>query len=149
MEVNRAFLNELVHKHHSLRTRHARLIEKGEKAVGQVAKTLEIGGSAFAFGVVDGRTGGVELFGIPLPLLAGVAFHGAAFGFVSEKNAHHFHNLGDGAIASFASAAGRGIGANWKATGKLLGHGGAVRGLASGGSSSVDDAELSRLAAAL
>lgn len=89
------------------------------------------------------------MFGVPLDLLAAFAGHGAGFFFLSEKNSHHAHNISDGILASFAARMGASVGEKWKSTGKLFGHGGAVRGLASGNASDMSDADLARLAAAI
>jgi len=150
LSLSRSYLSSLAGRYHNLRSRHERVIERGEKVVAQVGKTLEIGGSAFAFGVLQGKTGGVEVLGVPLDLGLGVLGHLAAFTLVSGRNAHHFHNIADGALACFAATQGRGFGIQWKSTGKLFGHGGAVRGgLESGHGMSVEDSELANLARSL
>lgn len=149
MVISRNFLEGLATRHHHLKTRYASQIEKGERALHQVGKTLEISGAAFVTGAAHAKLGGVEVFGVPVELLAGVAAHGAGFFLVSNRNAHHAHYIGDGILAAFAARMGQEVGQKWKSTGKLFGHGGAVRGLASGTASDMSDADLARLAAAI
>lgn len=83
--------------------------EKSEEAVGQVIRTMEVGGAAFTAGVLKGRFGTVEVMGIPADLGAAVAIHG--LGFVGGgKYKEHLHSIGDGVLASYLTAVGAGIG---------------------------------------
>jgi len=81
--------------------------------VGHVVRTAEVTGVAFAFGVANGYTGGVEVLGIPVDLGSGVAGHLAAF-LVGGDLSLHLHAMADGAIASYATVAGVGVGAKMK-----------------------------------
>lgn len=89
--------------------------EKAADAAGRVVQTMTIGGVSFGFGVVHGRfvdeqgNRGIEFVGIPLELFVGGVSH--LLGFVGGmKYADHLHNLGNGAIASYATMAGVGVG---------------------------------------
>jgi len=89
------------------------IAEKADEAVGTVVQTAEVGLTAFGFGWAKGRYGSVELMGVPADLLGGLVLHG--LGFVSGGRYHeHLHNLGDGAIASYATTLGFGIGDKMK-----------------------------------
>lgn len=81
--------------------------------VGHVVRTAEVGGAAFAFGVANGYTGGVEVLGIPLDLGLGVLGHVGGF-LVGGDVSNHVHSISDGAIASYATVSGIGIGAKMK-----------------------------------
>jgi len=103
-------------------TRLRKVREQGEQMVEHATDTAVISGTAFALGVVQGRTGGIEVFGAPLDLLVGVGAHAGAFMKVGGKHSRQLHNIGNGALASYASIVGRGIGTNWKQTGRLGGN---------------------------
>lgn len=152
LSISHNYLRSMAQRYHGLRQRHERVVAKGEAVVAQVGKTVEVAGSAFLFGVANGKLGGVELLGVPVDLAAGVAGHLAGFMLASPKTAHHFHNLSDGALACFAARQGASIGQDWKTTGRLFGKGSSnVRGELDGGGNggSMEDAELSRLARSL
>lgn len=55
------------------------------------------------------------MFGIPLDLASGVVLHAAGL-FGGPKYASHLHNLADGALASFFTTLGAGLGASQKTT---------------------------------
>ena len=85
------------------------ITEKSEETVGQVIRTMEVGGAAFAAGVVKGRYGTVEVAGVPADLGAAVGLH--AIGFLGGgKYKEHLHSLGDGVLASYLTTVGAGIG---------------------------------------
>lgn len=92
---------------------HARargLAVKSEQAVGTLVRTAEVQATAFGMGVVNGRFGGVEILGVPLDLGAGSAAHLLAFVGVGGKFSSHLHNLADGALASYMTTLGVGVG---------------------------------------
>jgi hypothetical protein len=64
----------------------------------KLIETGEILTSAFAFGLIDGRWGGIEFLGMPLPLIGGIA-------------SDHMHALGNGAGAAYFNGLGQGLGA--------------------------------------
>jgi len=80
---------------------------KADEAVSQVVATAEIGTTAFALGVINGRFAGVEFLGVPLDLWAAGLFHGAG---LMGLQPEHLHNFGNGATASFAVTTGAGVG---------------------------------------
>jgi hypothetical protein len=93
--------------------------EHGEKVVETGVKTATISATAFALGTIQGKTGGIEIVGVPLDLIVGAGAHAAGFMKLGGKSSHHFHHIGDGAMAAYAVTMGRAIGNQWKATGKL------------------------------
>lgn len=97
-----------------MRNRIARVKQEAEATTEKVVRTAEVGGSAFAFGVLSGRTDGIELLGVPLELAAGIALNlGGYFG-VAGKMSDHLNNIGDGALAAYLVTMGHGIGAEWR-----------------------------------
>ena len=124
------------------------IAEKADEAVGTVVQTAEVGLTAFGFGWAKGRYGSVELMGVPADLLGGLVLHG--LGFVSGGRYHeHLHNLGDGAIASYATTLGFGIGDRMKQESEAAAPGrqtqGALPAAQAGGDESLSDAELAAL----
>lgn len=98
-------------------------IEKVKKeaqvAMGHALQTVEVGGTAFALayargrmGTVDEETGQIELnlLGIPVGVVGGVAMHGLAFAGALGEYSEHAHNIGDGMIAEYAAITGFRIG---------------------------------------
>jgi hypothetical protein len=116
----------------------------------------EIGLSAFAFGVIQGRyqkQGGAVFWGLPVDLLSGAALHLLALLGVARPYKHHLQSIGTGAIATYLATTGYRVGERWGAGGKFLS---AVQGAfvgsdkpVSGGSSlageSAADQELKKL----
>lgn len=103
---------ELETKALSLKSQLSRIKAKGTEQVERAVGFVEMSTSAFGFGLVDGRWGGVELLGMPLTLLAAGVFHGIGFLGVASP---HMHNFGNGAIANYLTVLGQGIGAKMAA----------------------------------
>jgi hypothetical protein len=98
---------EAMAKVDNARKRVARIKDEAEGAVMQVVQTAEVNGSAFTHALVEGYWNGVELLGVPLPLLTGSGLH--ILGAVGIAPTH-MHNFGDGAYASYSTTVGLGIG---------------------------------------
>lgn len=115
---------------HSLKRRIEGIKQHTEKTVEKVIRTAEVGGTAFAVGVLNGKTGGVEIMGVPLELGAGIALNVLSYMGAAGKMSDHVGNIGDGALASFATMEGVKIGLQWaqKSGGQQL-PGGAAPGL--------------------
>lgn len=88
--------------------------KKADKVVEQVVHTAEVGSAAFIAGVVQGRTGGVEILGVPLDLGLAAGLHGLAFLGIGGKMSSHLHGFGDGFLAAFLATTGRGVGVTMK-----------------------------------
>lgn len=85
------------------------ITEKSEETVGQVIRTMEIGGAAFGAGLLKGRYGTVEVAGVPADLGAAAALHGLGF-LGGGRYKEHLHAFGDGVLASYLTTVGAGIG---------------------------------------
>ena len=120
-------------------------LAKADVAVDKVVHATVTGGSAFMFGVVQGRYGGVEIVGVPVDLGAAVLLHAAGFMGIGGKASEYMHAAGNGALASYLTTLGRGVGVEWKA--RALSAGGAP-GLpaAAASGSTISERELERLA---
>ena len=104
------------HMHKALTSATSRLKnmrEKGEAITERAVRTVEVTGSAFVLGLVQGAQvfKGGELLGVPLELGAGIAMHGLSLLGFAGKNGDHLANFGYGGLASYANIMGRGIGA--------------------------------------
>lgn len=84
-----------------------RVREEAEKAVLQVVRTVEIAGTGFGLGVINGRYGSPSLLGVPVDLLVGIGAHAVAFFDIAPD---HMHAVGDGGLAAYATALGTGVG---------------------------------------
>jgi hypothetical protein len=99
----------------SMRNRLTNLKKRTEKVAERAVHTVEVGTSAFAFGLLQGKTGGLEFVGVPAELIAGAGLHIAGFLGLGGKMSSHLHGFGDGALASYLTTMGRGVGLQWAA----------------------------------
>lgn len=104
---------EAISKLASLRKRVASIREQSEQTIERIVTTAEVGGAAFAMGVLQGKTGGVEVFGVPLELGVGLGLNAFALLGGAGKAASHLHNVGNGCLAAYAATLGRGVGTSW------------------------------------
>ncbi len=91
--------------------------------LGKTARSCEVGMSAFAFGVLQGRfkaQGGLTALYLPVDLLAGVTFHVLRLFEFARPYASHLGAFGDGALASFFCTSGYRVGERWAAGGSLV-----------------------------
>jgi hypothetical protein len=116
---------------HSLKKRIEGIKNHTEKTVEKVIRTAEVSGTAFGIGVLNGKTGGVEIMGVPLELSAGIVLNVLSYMGAAGKMSDHVGNIGDGALASFATMEGVKIGLQWaqKSGGQSQLGGGARAGL--------------------
>jgi len=112
--ISKSQLVSSVKRAEALQTRAKRVMARAEVVVKEAVSTLEVGGSAFVHGLIDGRYGGVEVVGVPLPLLTAGGMHVLAFMGVGGALAPHLHQFGNGALASYMTTMGRGAGIAWK-----------------------------------
>lgn len=82
--------------------------EEAQKAINGVVNVVEVNGTAFGMGVVNGRFGNPQLLGVPVDLGAGVAMQIASLFDVAPE---HLRAIGNGLTATYFSALGTGIGA--------------------------------------
>lgn len=110
--ANSLQLSEMRDKAMRAITRARGIVEKSEGVIAHAVQTVEVGGSAFAAGVIKGRYGSIEVMGLPMDLLAGAGGH--VLGFLGGgKYAEHIHNFSDGMLASYLTTLGTGVGADW------------------------------------
>lgn len=96
--------------------------KQADKTVATMVHTAEVSSAAFVAGVVQGRTGGIEVVGVPMDLGLAAGLHVLAFAGIGGKMASHLHGFGDGFLAAFLATTGRGVGQAMKAkqTGSAL-----------------------------
>lgn len=126
LKISDAQLEMIKSKVKGLQERVKNAREKADEVVGVVIRTAEIGITAFGLSVIQGKTGGIEIVGVPLDLGIGVAAHVAAFMGFGGRFSQHLHNFGDGALANYLGTMGFKVGAAWKA--KSLGAPSGTRG---------------------
>lgn len=130
----------------ALKKRAASVIEKHHSKIEAVVRTVEVSGSAFAFGLLQGKfrkQGGVTILNVPVDLIAGAAFHALGLAGVAGSHSSHLHAFGDGALASYFTTLGRGVGSSW---GGVAGSIEGDRSVSGGGS--LADEELARMVSA-
>jgi hypothetical protein len=121
MKLTKTELNKAHQRWESAKKAISRVRERAEEATQRVVDTVEIGGAAFAMGVIQGKTGGVEIMGVPLELGGGLVLELLAFTGMAGKATDHLANFGNGMLAAYATTVGRGVGQSWEQTGKLGG----------------------------
>jgi hypothetical protein len=97
----------------SMKNRVEKIKAHTEKVTEKIIRTAEVGGTAFAVGVLNGKTGGVEVMGVPLELGAGIALNVLSYMGAAGKMSDHLGNVGDGALSAFATMEGVKIGLTW------------------------------------
>lgn len=81
-----------------------------EKKMRHVASTIETLAAAFGSGVLTGRYGSMEVFGVPATALGGIALWGASFmGFLGKMDEDGIA-LGTGLLANYSTILGAGVG---------------------------------------
>jgi len=130
MTITKKDAQHAVARLETIKKRIANIREQAEQTTERLITTAEVGGAAFAMGVIQGKTGGVEVFGVPLELGLGLGLNAFALLGGAGKHSAHLNNVGNGCLAAYATTLGRGVGATWK--GKALGAGTATSGLGSG-----------------
>ena len=97
----------------SMKNRVEKIKAHTEKVTEKIIRTAEVGGTAFAVGVLNGKTGGIEVAGVPLELGAGIALNVLSYMGAAGKMSDHLGNVGDGALSAFATMEGVKIGLQW------------------------------------
>lgn len=109
LSITREQAERLLKESHRAKAMVKRTKEMAHATVKTAVDTVEVGGAAFAFGVINGRMGGVEFVGMPLDLVAALACHGFAF-LLDGEYAEHLHNFGNGALATYLATMGASVG---------------------------------------
>jgi hypothetical protein len=97
----------------SLQHRIQSIKKKAEATTEKLLRTAETSGAAFAAGVIQGRTGGIEVVGVPLELALGASLNVLGYFGGAGKHSDHLNNVGDGFLAAYATTLGRGVGETW------------------------------------
>lgn len=87
--------------------------EKAGELVESVVTAGEVSGTAFAIGFWEGRIQkpeDFEVFGVPIPLAAGLAAHTFAMLGVGRGMENHLRSVGNGALAAHLNGIGRKLG---------------------------------------
>jgi hypothetical protein len=113
--ITKAHLSRLAHRAEGLQKRMARFKEHAAKTTEKVVRTVEVGAMALGMGIVQGRSGSIEIMGVPAELGAGVALNLLGYFGVAGKHSDHLNNFGDGALAAYLTTVGKGVGAAMKA----------------------------------
>ena len=110
MHITQQHAKQALTRFDALKKRIEGMKEKAEHTTQKVVRTVEVGGAAFGMGLLQGYTGGVEVFGVPLELGLGIGLN--VFGLLGGAGAYsdHLHNVADGCLASYATTLGRGVG---------------------------------------
>lgn len=146
MHLSQAEIGELRQRAERLAARAKTMTAKAEAAVEHLVQTVEIGGAAFALGIINGRFDAPEPLGVPLDLGAGVAMHLLGFLGVAGKFTDHLHNFADGALASYLVTLGFNVGDKMRQNAGLAAasRSGALPGATAGALSDRELADLAR-----
>lgn len=119
-KVTRAEVQRLSARALSARKSAGKLKEKSEQVVGEMVATTEVGLSAFACALLNGRykaDGGLKIANVPVDMAGALGFHLAGFLFVGNDAAAHMHNFGDGCLAGYLTR--QGVKQGLRLSGKL------------------------------
>lgn len=114
MQITKRDAQHAIHRLETIKKRIANIREQAEQTTERVVATAETFGAAFAMGVVQGRTGGVEVFGVPAELAIGLGLNGFALLGGAGRASSHVNAVGNGCLAAYATTLGRGVGQTWK-----------------------------------
>jgi len=142
-----AEVHDVRRKAMSLAARARTSLAKADKAIDVSVTAVVTGGTAFAFGVAQGRYGGLEVAGVPADLGAALVLHGLGFAGVGGKQNDYLHAAANGALACYLSTLGRGVGVDWRARSLTGGSSGSLpAGGAVASGATISDEELARMA---
>lgn len=110
INVTQTHAKHLMERLEGMKAKVANMREKAEETTKKVVRTAEVGGAAFGMGLVQGRTGGVEVFGVPMELGLGLGLNIFALLGGAGEYSEHLNNVGDGCLAAYATTLGRGVG---------------------------------------
>lgn len=115
LQLSKTELRHAAKRARSLSSRLTTMRRKSEQVTERVVHSAEVGAAAFTAGIIQGRTGGVEVLGVPLELGLGVGLNLAGFMGLGGRMSTHLHGFGDGFLAAFLATLGRGLGVSQKA----------------------------------
>lgn len=126
LQITKADAKRAVTRYEALKNRVAGMREDAKRVTKHVVRTAEVGLTAFGLGVMQGRTDGVEILGMPMELVVGGGFTVFSLLGGAGEYSDHLAAVGDGAIAAYATTLGRGVGITMRQ--KALAAGGAAQG---------------------
>lgn len=113
MQLSLSKLEDLQSRYVGMKKRVESIKADAHEKIMVVVQSAEIGTSAFAFGLINGRWASPELVGVPVDALTALGMHTAGF-LLDNEGAKHLHNLADGAMASYLVKLGSGVGAKMR-----------------------------------
>lgn len=113
VNISKAHVSKMQDRVNQLQKRVQSFKADAEKMTEKFVRTMEVGGAAFAVGVLQGKTGGIEVMGVPLELGGGLALNLLGYFGAAGKHSDHLNNLGDGALAGYLTTMGKGVGTTW------------------------------------
>lgn len=147
-QITQAHAKQAVARLESIKRKIASVRESAAEKTEQLVGTVETAGAAFAMGVLQGKAGSVELFGVPLELALGLGLSGFALLGGAGKASTHIQHVGNGCLAAYATTLGRGVGTHWAAKSQHQVTATKTSGLAPGGGVSAMDLAMAQAAAA-
>lgn len=114
LKVSKADLSKGYQRAESLKNRLANVRKRTEKIAERAVHSTEVATAAFAAGVIQGKTGGIEIVGVPLELGLGLGLNLAGYMGLGGKASNHLQGFGDGFLAAYLTTLGRGVGMKWK-----------------------------------
>jgi hypothetical protein len=112
--ISKASVSRLAQRAEGLQKRMMRFKAHAEKTTEKVVRTVEVGAMALGMGIVQGRSGSVEIVGVPLELGIGAGLNLLGYFGIAGKHSDHLNNLGDGALAAYLTTVGKGVGTAMK-----------------------------------
>lgn len=111
LQITKSKVESLMKRADALQAKVKTASKKTEEIVMSLVETGVTYGSAGAFGYLDGRFGGAEVFGMPGDLLAAGLLHVAGYLEVGgASTSRFFHAAGNGAAANHAHNLGASVG---------------------------------------
>ena len=115
MKLNAADVATYQRRAVSLANRARSALAKADSVLDKGITAGVTGLTAFGLGVAKGyQGGGIELVGIPVDAWVAVGAHALGFFGVAGSKSDYFNAMGNGALASWATDMGRGVGITWK-----------------------------------
>lgn len=107
MKLSQHDLKKAAERAQSLSARLSGIKRRTEKVTERAVHSVEIAASAFAMGVIDGRTNGSSIMGVPLGLGLGLSLNLAGYlGLAGPRMSEHLHGFGDGFLAAYLAQLG-------------------------------------------
>jgi hypothetical protein len=113
--VSKAQLVRAHERLQSLQNRIAKFKDHAAKTTEKVVRTVEVGVAALGVGVLQGRSGSIEIMGVPAELGLGLGLNLLGYFGAAGKHSDHLNNFGDGALAAYLVTVGKGVGTAMKA----------------------------------